>query len=147
MNEHIGVRTVVIVLPCKEGAVLMQLRDIDKDISYSGHWGYFGGHIEPNEGALTCARREVFEEVGLSVENLHHLQTGFACDINTFCYSYGCELTVPLSVLRQTEGVDMKLVTREELMSGMVYSEKLGRAFPVVPSPFVIEMFNRATAN
>ncbi len=147
MNEHIGVRTVVIVLPCFQGTVLMQLRDIGKDISYAGHWGFFGGHIEANEAPLVSAKRELKEEIGISIENLHHLHTGFACDINTFCYSYGCELLVPVNQLVQTEGVDMKLVSREELITGSVYSERLKRQFPVVPSSFLLDMFNAATAN
>lgn len=36
-------------------------------------WQFPGGHLEENESVIECARREVLEETGLSVENCRHL--------------------------------------------------------------------------
>lgn len=41
--------------------------DINKD-----KWIGIGGHIEPGETALDCARREIFEETGLSAKDIHY---------------------------------------------------------------------------
>lgn len=37
--------------------VLMQLRDDYPHILYPGHWGLFGGHLEPEEVPLEGVRR------------------------------------------------------------------------------------------
>jgi len=36
----------------------------------SGTWALPGGHLELNESIEDCAKREVFEETGLSIKNL-----------------------------------------------------------------------------
>lgn len=41
-------------------------------------WMAPGGHREFNEGLFACARREVFEETGLTIKNLRVLATGNA---------------------------------------------------------------------
>jgi len=47
------------------GAVLVQ----DRVKSWKG-WAFPGGHLEDGESAVACAKREVKEETGLTVENL-----------------------------------------------------------------------------
>jgi len=36
----------------------------------AGAWAFPGGHLELNESIEGCAKREVFEETGLSIKNL-----------------------------------------------------------------------------
>ncbi|MGV8982273.1 bis(5'-nucleosyl)-tetraphosphatase [Clostridium sp.] len=58
------------------GAVIYRM--IDKDIEFlivshrnDGHWGFPKGHIEKDENEEETARREVFEETGLSVNLIY----------------------------------------------------------------------------
>lgn len=58
----VGVAAIVI----KNGKVLLGQR---KGAHGSGSWAFPGGHLEFNESIEACAKREVFEETGLSVKN------------------------------------------------------------------------------
>lgn len=44
---------------------LMQYRDAIPGIFYPGHWGLFGGALEPGEDEVTALRRELEEELRL----------------------------------------------------------------------------------
>jgi len=50
-----------------EGRYLLQQRDSIPEIFYPGHWGFFGGTIEPGETEVQAVRREIREETGLSI--------------------------------------------------------------------------------
>jgi 8-oxo-dGTP pyrophosphatase MutT (NUDIX family) len=56
-----------------DGRYLLQLRDQKPGIFYPGHWGLFGGGMEPGETPETALRRELKEELGLEVANLSHV--------------------------------------------------------------------------
>jgi 8-oxo-dGTP pyrophosphatase MutT (NUDIX family) len=49
---------------------LMQLRDQKPNIFYPGYWGLFGGAIEHGESPEASLRRELEEELGLTVETI-----------------------------------------------------------------------------
>lgn len=51
----------------REGRVLLGRR---RSSHGEGAWSFPGGHLEWMEGASECARREVEEETGLSIENI-----------------------------------------------------------------------------
>jgi 8-oxo-dGTP pyrophosphatase MutT (NUDIX family) len=55
----------VALLVLEDGRYLMQQRDQKPGIFYPGHWGLFGGGIEPGETAEGALRRELHEELGL----------------------------------------------------------------------------------
>lgn len=46
---------------------LLQHRDAKPDIFYPGHWGFFGGALEPGEFPETALTRELDEELGIRV--------------------------------------------------------------------------------
>lgn len=62
-----------VILIRKDGAALMQLRDLKKGLRNSGMWVPPGGHAEPNEDIKTCARREFLEETAYNCSNLQFL--------------------------------------------------------------------------
>jgi 8-oxo-dGTP pyrophosphatase MutT (NUDIX family) len=58
---------------------LMQLRDQKPNIFYPGYWGLFGGAIERGDSPETSLRRELEEELGLTVETIGYF-TEFVFD-------------------------------------------------------------------
>jgi mutator protein MutT len=62
-RPYIGVAVIVV----REGRVLLGKR---KNAHGAGSWQFPGGHLEYGEAIEACARRELFEETGLSIGNL-----------------------------------------------------------------------------
>lgn len=59
----------VAVLVVRDGRVLLGLR---RGAHGAGTWACPGGHLEHGEAIAACARREVLEETGLSVDHVEH---------------------------------------------------------------------------
>lgn len=59
----------VAVIVEKNGKVLLGKR---KGAHGSGSWAFPGGHLEMNESIEECARREVFEETGISIDHIRY---------------------------------------------------------------------------
>ncbi|MGL4745953.1 MAG: NUDIX hydrolase [Dermatophilaceae bacterium] len=57
--------------------VLMYLRDDKPEIPYPGMWSLLGGMLEPDESAAECIRREIAEEIGITLDPDHvrHIRT------------------------------------------------------------------------
>jgi 8-oxo-dGTP diphosphatase len=62
-RPYIGVAVIVV----RDGRVLLGKR---KNAHGAGTWQFPGGHLEYGESIEACARRELFEETGLSIVNL-----------------------------------------------------------------------------
>ena len=58
----------VAILLHEDGRYIMKLRDPKIEIFYPGHWGCFGGAIDPGEDAAAALRRELREELELELE-------------------------------------------------------------------------------
>jgi 8-oxo-dGTP pyrophosphatase MutT (NUDIX family) len=56
----------VALIVLEDGRYLLQHRDQMPGIFYPGHWGLFGGAIEPGETPEAALRRELHEELGLT---------------------------------------------------------------------------------
>jgi 8-oxo-dGTP pyrophosphatase MutT (NUDIX family) len=54
---------VVAIICLDDGRYLMQHRDERSDIWYPGHWGCFGGAVEPGESPEDALARELYEEL------------------------------------------------------------------------------------
>ena len=67
MNDRPLVGVAVIVI--KNGKVLLGKR---KNSHGEGTWAFPGGHLEFGETIEECARREIFEETGITIKNLRY---------------------------------------------------------------------------
>ena len=105
------------------GHYLMQLRDQKPGIFYPGHWGLFGGAIDPGESPEISLRRELEEELRLRVSGLRYF-TEFAFDF-AFCgrgrfIRRFYEVQVAESSLQGLvlgEGADMRAFAAHELLN------------------------------
>jgi 8-oxo-dGTP pyrophosphatase MutT (NUDIX family) len=57
---------VAAILVLDDGRYLLQQRDELPTIWYPGHWGCFGGAIDPGEGLEAALERELLEELALA---------------------------------------------------------------------------------
>jgi len=126
-----------VILHRNYSSFLFQLRDLIPTIDYPGHWGGFGGSIEPGEFFFSAGYRELEEELCYTPPNLYHFRTYIYGHKRIYmCY---CELVLPLSKLKQGEGMDMELFSRDQIFNGPLYSQKLNDKFPVAPP--LLEIF------
>lgn len=101
---------------------LMQLRDHHPNIWYPGHWGLFGGGVEPGEAPEQALARELREELGLELGEARFF-AGFDFDlagIGLECYFRRYYL-VPITriVCRGLvlhEGADMRVFSGEAIL-------------------------------
>ena len=116
----------------RDGQWLLQLRDDVDTIIYPGHWGLFGGHLDPGETATEAVMRELQEEISwtpgtpLELWFTHNNGTRIAHVFR------GC-LDVPLEELQLLEGQDLRLVSLEQLQRGAVWSDQCGEDRPIAP--------------
>ena len=90
MTMAATLQTGVYVMSPDGTQVLMMHRDKESDDVHFGKYLGLGGHVEPDEDVLTCARREVLEESGLTTTDLvlrgTVLWTGFGADRSDYLY-------------------------------------------------------------
>ena len=78
----IAADAVAALLVLDDGRYLMQLRDEKPMIFYPGHWGLFGGGVEPGETPEEALFRELDEELALRPERAD-IFTRFDFDLTT----------------------------------------------------------------
>jgi 8-oxo-dGTP pyrophosphatase MutT (NUDIX family) len=108
---------------------LMQLRDDIPGIAYPGHWGFFGGHLDPGETPTEAVRRELLEEIGYAPPQLD-----FFCQMETeqsIRHVFYGPLTVPVEDLKLNEGWDLGLVSLEAIHRGKHYSPRAHQERPM----------------
>ncbi len=126
---------VAIAILYREGQFLMQLRDDYPTIRYPGHWGFFGGHLEPGETPEMGVRRELLEEIGYcpstltlfdSRDELHPTRPGYFTR-----HIYYAPLDVGVHNLILGEGLDLALLTPEDVRRGDRYSTRIQQVRPL----------------
>ncbi len=100
---------------------LMQLRDQKPGIFYPGHWGLFGGAIEPGESPEAAVRRELREELGLTASDIRYA-TEFTFTFGRFgpVTRHFFSITVDADAqqsLQLREGTAMRLFTAVEILN------------------------------
>jgi 8-oxo-dGTP diphosphatase len=125
-------KEVAIAILHRGDRVLFQLRDLKPDIVYPGHWGLFGGHLEPGESPEEAVIRELQEEIGFHACDLKPY--GQVSDPQAVRHFFWGTLTVSLEQLTLNEGFDMAFLTLAQIRQGNAYSERGGCSFPLVPT-------------
>lgn len=122
-----------VILPYQDTTILMQLRDNKQGILYPGHWGFFGGSIEPDETPLQCATRELYEELRYTTNNILPLSIDkIHVPYEIRLYSFACPLTVGVEELTLCEGFDVGLFRLEDIQSRWMLSPKANKLYPVI---------------
>lgn len=120
---------VAIAILYREGQFLMQLRDDYPTIMYPGHWGFFGGHLEPGESPEMGVHRELLEEIGYCPPVLTLFQSWEDAQVTRHVY-HGV-LGVEPTDLILTEGLDMQLLGLEDIKRGNYYSPRIQQIRPL----------------
>jgi 8-oxo-dGTP pyrophosphatase MutT (NUDIX family) len=113
----------------QEGKFLLQLRDDIPNIRYPGHWGLFGGHLEPEETPEAALIRELLEEIDYQAI----APTKFRCYNNNevIRHIYHVPLKVSVEALALNEGWDLRLVELADIQRGNCYSPKANEVRPL----------------
>jgi 8-oxo-dGTP pyrophosphatase MutT (NUDIX family) len=77
---------VAALLVHEDGRYIMQLRDSKPEIFYPGHWGCFGGAVDPGETPEDALRRELREEIQFDMPRSTRF-TQFDFDFSPLGYS------------------------------------------------------------
>ncbi len=111
------------LLMTEDGRYLLQLRDDIPPIWYPGHWGLFGGSVEPGEAEVDALRRELREELEFEMQEAV-LFAGFDFDLKSaglkrYFRNY-YEVPVSASALGRLvlrEGAELRLLSGDEALS------------------------------
>jgi len=114
---------VAALLVHEDGRYIMQLRDEKEEIFYPGHWGCFGGAVEPGEDPAEALRRELREELEFDMRAASRF-TQFDFDFaplgHARVYRVFFEVRVPDDAFRRFvlhEGADMQAFDGAELLA------------------------------
>lgn len=130
MASESGLVNVAIAILYQDNKFLMQLRDDIPGILYAGHWGFFGGHLEPGEPPELGILRELREEISYHPNTIHKFRF-YPPNRNVVRHVFHAPLTVTLDKLDLQEGQDLGLVSVEEIQQGYAYSHHLQQARPL----------------
>ena len=113
---------VAIAILYQDGKFLCQLRDDIPNIRYPGHWGLFGGHLEPGETPEVAVLRELKEEISYAPASV----SLFCCDTeaDVVRHVFHAQLSADVKDLVLLEGWDMKLLAPSDIRAGKCYSEQ-----------------------
>jgi 8-oxo-dGTP pyrophosphatase MutT (NUDIX family) len=102
---------------------LLQKRSMRADIFYPGHWGMFGGALDPGEDFEEGLRRELFEELAIEVRAVSYF-TEFTFDLSGFGHGRVArqyfEVRIDeeeLARIDQKEGDEMALFDAREIFA------------------------------
>lgn len=107
----------------------MQLRDDIPGIAYPGHWGFFGGHLDPGETPEAGLRRELIEEIDYQAAELKLFKV--YPDPGVIRHVFYGSLTVSLTDLVLKEGWDLGFFSLEQIQASQRYSSKAKGTFPL----------------
>jgi 8-oxo-dGTP diphosphatase len=126
--------TVICLIHIDYSFFLFQLRDKNPEIPFSEHYGAFGGSIEEGESPRVACIRELEEEIGFVPRKLGFFRDYWIVEHDVHVHVFYGSLTIPLSDLCLSEGMDLGLFHKADIYSFKLFSEKFSQFFPVIPN-------------
>jgi 8-oxo-dGTP diphosphatase len=120
---------VAIAILYQNDKFLMQLRDNLPHIGHPGCWGLFGGHIDSGEPPEVTLQREILEEIGYELPSFSKF--GIYSNLKVLHHVFYAPLLVELDQLVLNEGLDMGLLTHEDIRKGGCHSVIAGEIRPL----------------
>jgi 8-oxo-dGTP diphosphatase len=120
---------VAIAILQKDSQFLLQLRDDIPGIFYPGQWGFFGGHLEPEESPDAAVRRELWEEIGYVPPQVTLFRQ--YVENQVIRHVFYAPLTAAVEDLDLQEGWDLGLFTIADIQRGDRYSERAAQVRPL----------------
>ena len=113
----------VAIIVLEDRRYLMQLRDEIPQIFFPGHWGLFGGAMEPGEAAETALQRELREELAVDIDiaRMHYFtEITFDFPVHGRILRRFYEVSVSIATFESMvlgEGADMRAFPAAEIMT------------------------------
>lgn len=111
MDENPRPQIAVGLIVAEDGRMLLQLRDNKPGLTGAGKWGFFGGHVEPDEAPSEAFLREMSEELGWRPRHFERYDTllvdGDGWRVTS--HAFAAHLDEPLDALTLGEGQAMQL--------------------------------------
>lgn len=107
---------VVVLLVDMLGRIAMQLRDNKPGLPAANQWGLFGGLMDKDETPLDAAQREIYEELGITLDpqRLVLMRKHYIVEQNltTWVFHYPVDGELDYAVLR--EGQEWDFLSRDD---------------------------------
>lgn len=109
----------------ERGRLLLQHRDDRPDVTEAGHWGFFGGHVDPGERPSAAFLREIDEELGWRPRHFEHYLTREVTPISgrgwhVLSHVFAAHLDIAPDALDLREGQDLGLFAPDALPDAVV---------------------------
>ncbi|MGB3614705.1 MAG: NUDIX hydrolase [Elainellaceae cyanobacterium] len=138
-NSNTSPVEVAIAILMRGDRFLLQLRDDIPGILYPGHWGFFGGHLDPGETPDVALIRELKEEINYrppyTLPFLCQRSDGpFGTPVPNRAairHVFVAPLTVSTEELTLAEGWDFDLLSADDIKAGQCYSNIAQRVCPI----------------
>ncbi len=109
---------VTLIIENGKGEILMYLRDNKPEIPFPHYWDLFGGEIEAGETPQEALKRELKEELGITLANCKFFKK-YDClegDVKpNIKYVYSVKTNQPLEEMTLLEGEELRFFSREEI--------------------------------
>lgn len=108
-------KSVVVILVNSKKQLLLHLRDDKPGILAPGYWAFIGGSIEEGESELEAIKREVKEEINISIEEFQYLDRFYLKRHNLDVSVYTGKLDIPEEEIKVSEGQGVKFFYPNEI--------------------------------
>jgi len=104
-----------IILVNSENKFLFYLRDNKPQICYPGYWDLIGGEAEKGENALDCVKREIIEEIGITITDIEFIERVYEPEVNTELSIFSGKIDAKVEEIYLREGQRAEYFSLEQI--------------------------------